>query len=151
MIIFWRLTLRFWLQSHVLRAYRRAAGGERKAGVNFEMDSLQKFMQHVCRTSGYEKTSKNTALGTPRPSPDAPRNLRNRVRGSLGQHLAARRHPRTFRRRPRSTQDAPKRPPRTLKRSPRLPKSRPRGAGGAPNCYKIEPRGTQDEILARSS
>ena len=31
----------------VLRTYRRAAGGERKAGVNFETGFLQKFMHHV--------------------------------------------------------------------------------------------------------
>ena len=47
MIIFWRPPLRFWPQFYVLRMYRRAAGGERKAGVNFEMDFLQKFMHHV--------------------------------------------------------------------------------------------------------
>ena len=56
----------------------------------------------------YEKPMKNTALGPPKPSPDAPRSLQNRAQAPLGQHLAARRHPRASKRRPRSAQEAPK-------------------------------------------
>ena len=56
----------------------------------------------------YEKTMKNTALGPPKPSPDAPRSLQNRAQAPLGQHLAARRHPRASKRCLRSAQEAPK-------------------------------------------
>ena len=56
----------------------------------------------------YEKLLKNTALGPPKPSPDAPRSLQNRAQAPLGQHLAARRHPRASKRCLRSAQEAPK-------------------------------------------
>ena len=63
---------------------------------------------------------------------------------------------------PRGTQETPKTAQGTPKRHPRGAQERPRGAqerpraaqevpGSTPNPNKIEPEGTQDEILVRSS
>ena len=74
----------------------------------------------------YEKTLQNTGWGPPKPSPDAPGTLQNRARAPLGQHLAARRHPRARKRHPRSAQEAPKRAQERPKSAQEAPKSRPK-------------------------
>ena len=98
---------------------------ERNVGKNFEKYSLgssQPFPGH----------SQSPPKSSPVPSWAAC--------GSQGAPKSAQERPKS---RPRRTQEAPKRPPRA-------PKSRPGGAGEVPNRYKIEPRGTPDEILARA-
>ena len=56
---------------------------------------------------------------------------------------------------PKSAHETPKQRPRGAQERPRGAQERPRAAqempGSTPNPYKIEPGGTQDEILARSS
>ena len=79
---------------------RRKSVGKCKSVVTALLKALYNEM--------YEKTMKNTALGPPKPSPDAPRSLQNRAQAPLGQHLAARRHPRASKRCLRSAQEAPK-------------------------------------------
>ena len=63
-----------WLQFHVLRTYRRAAGEKRKAEVNANMGFLQKTMHHVNPAAGCQKPSQN--LGAAPPQKGAPNGVK---------------------------------------------------------------------------
>ena len=106
----------------MLRTYRRASGGKRKAQANASMGFLQQLMHYVDPASARKKHAQNWSQSTLKPCPGLPKSLKIEL-GSVHE-----RH------------DAPKSAPRASKRCPGTPKRRPRDAQGAPRSGQKTPR-----------
>ena len=138
-----------WLQFHVLRTYRRAAGGLKSA---IEKKKLLIAVSHVGGGTSSKCKTARSAKSIAKPAPKA---LQNRARtlpkppqieprGVHEGQSAAKRRPRAPKRRPRATQEAPKDAQEPLMSAQVTAKGR------HPNPSKIEPWDVQDKILACS-
>ena len=121
-------------QFHVLRTYRRAAGGNEKpkfpAAINASCKSS------VCMQKSCKKLHSKPPQTQPGPPPNLPKSR-------PGASMRAKMRPRVPHERPRGTPEAPK-------RHPRAPKRRPGGAQTPPKSSRARPEMHLGHILRRN-
>ena len=101
----------------MLRTYRRAAGGKRKAQVNAKMGLVQRFMPNV------DAGMKESKIDPPREPKSSPEGSKSSPEASMTAKMC----PRGAQERPRGAQERPRCPQEASKRFPI-------GAQGSPRC-----------------
>ena len=136
----------------MLRTYRRAAGGERKAQVNANRGFLQQFMQSSMQyVSASSRTSKkHREIGT-RSLKIGPRTVPEAFKIHPGAFPRAKMPSKTSQKAPKSDPKAPKMRPRDAQERPTDARERPRHAKecqeGCQNRPKLRPESPRTNFL----